>query len=50
MVRFQITTGQDYRGEETYRHMAAQEPDFLVSTGDNVYYDGPPNAREKSIG
>ncbi len=45
-VKFQVTTGQDYRGEETYRHMAAQEPQFLVSTGDNVYYDGPPKARD----
>ena len=45
-VTFQVTTGQDYRGEETYRHMAAQRPDFLVSTGDNVYYDGPPKARD----
>jgi alkaline phosphatase/alkaline phosphatase D len=26
--------------------MAAQQPDFLVSTGDNVYYDGPPKARD----
>jgi phosphodiesterase/alkaline phosphatase D-like protein len=45
-VKFQVTTGQDYRGENTYRHMAAQKPDFLVSTGDNVYYDGPPKARD----
>jgi alkaline phosphatase D len=39
-VKFQVTTGQDYCGERTYQHMAAQQPDFLVSTGDNVYYDG----------
>ena len=39
-VKFQVTTGQDYCGEGTYAHMAAQRPDFLVSTGDNVYYDG----------
>ncbi len=45
-VRFQVTTGQDVRGEQTYVAMAAQQPDFLVSTGDNVYYDGPPNARD----
>ena len=38
-VTFQVTTGQDYCGEGTYAHMAAQQPDFLVSTGDNVYYD-----------
>jgi alkaline phosphatase/alkaline phosphatase D len=45
-VKFQVTTGQDTRGEETYVAMAAQEPDFLVSTGDNVYYDGAANARD----
>jgi phosphodiesterase/alkaline phosphatase D-like protein len=26
--------------------MAAQQPDFLVSTGDNVYYDGPAQAHD----
>jgi phosphodiesterase/alkaline phosphatase D-like protein len=45
-VRFQVTTGQDVRGEETYVAMAAQRPDFLVSTGDNVYYDGAADARD----
>ena len=45
-VRFQVTTGQDVRGEQTYVAMAAQQPDFLVSTGDNVYYDGSANARD----
>ena len=45
-VRFQVTTGQDVRGEQTYVAMAAQHPDFLVSTGDNVYYDGSANARD----
>jgi phosphodiesterase/alkaline phosphatase D-like protein len=45
-VKFQVTTGQDYRGAGTYLAMAAQQPDFLVSTGDNVYYDGPPKARD----
>lgn len=38
-VKFQVTTGQDYRGLDTYIAMASQDPDFLVSTGDNVYYD-----------
>ena len=42
-VKFQVTTGQDYRGEGTYRHMAAQQPDFLIPPGDNVDDDGPPN-------
>jgi alkaline phosphatase D len=38
-VEFQVTTGQDFRGIYTYYSMQKQEPDFLVSTGDNVYYD-----------
>ena len=38
-VKFQITTGQDLLGIDTYDKMAIQKPDFLVSTGDNVYYD-----------
>jgi len=38
-VKFQVTTGQDLLGLDTYYKMAAQKPDFLVSTGDNVYYD-----------
>lgn len=45
-VKFQVTTGQDYRGADTYLAMAARKPAFLVSTGDNVYYDGPPKARD----
>ena len=43
-VKFQVTTGQDLRGIGTYYYMAKQAPDFLVSTGDNVYYDNE-NAR-----
>ena len=39
LVRFQVTTGQDLRGMDLYNHMASLNPDFLVSTGDNVYYD-----------
>jgi alkaline phosphatase/alkaline phosphatase D len=38
-VKFQVTTGQDILGIDTYYKMALQHPDFLVSTGDNVYYD-----------
>ncbi len=49
-VRFTVTTGQAMRsrdifrddkpwGFKTYRSIARQEPDFHVSTGDNVYYD-----------
>ena len=45
-VKFQITTGQDVRGEGTYVPMAEQKPDFLVSTGDNVYYDKNNAARD----
>ncbi len=47
-VTFQVTTGQDYCGEGTYVHMAAQRPDFLVSTGDNVYYDNLDYSRTRS--
>ena len=43
-VKFQVTTGQDIRGESTYASMEAQKPHFLVATGDNVYYDGQGNA------
>ncbi len=39
-VMFHLTTCQDTRGESTYRSMAAQRPDFCVSAGDTVYYDG----------
>ncbi|MFV1964305.1 MAG: alkaline phosphatase [Pirellulaceae bacterium] len=45
-VRFQVTTGQDVRGADTYLAMAAQKPHFLVSTGDNVYYDGAGKAHD----
>jgi alkaline phosphatase D len=44
-VMFHLTTCQDIRGESTYRPMAAQRPDFCVSAGDTVYYDGQGNAR-----
>ena len=44
-VCFQVTTGQDVRGMDTYRSMAQQGPHFLVSTGDNVYYDKAIDAR-----
>ncbi|MSU48260.1 MAG: hypothetical protein EXS37_04070 [Opitutus sp.] len=44
-VFFQLTTCQDIRGEKTYLPMAAQRPDFYVSAGDTVYYDGQGNAR-----
>lgn len=44
-VKFQVTTGQDILGIGTYYKMAAQKPDFLVSTGDNVYYDEQCDAR-----
>lgn len=47
-VKFQVTTGQDLRGIETYYIMKLQFPDFLVSTGDNVYYDSGCNARTVS--
>jgi alkaline phosphatase D len=45
-VLFHLTTCQDTRGEATYRPMAAQRPDFCVSAGDNVYYDGEGLARD----
>ena len=45
-VKFQVTTGQDLRAGNTYLAMAAQKPDFLVSTGDNVYYDGAGKAHD----
>ena len=45
-VSFCVITGQDYhrrddpeRGHRIYGHMLALEPDFLVHTGDTVYYD-----------
>ena len=44
-VFFHLTTCQDTRGESTYVPMAAQRPDFCVSAGDTVYYDGEGLAR-----
>jgi alkaline phosphatase D len=44
-VFFHLTTCQDTRGEATYRAMAKQQPDFCVSAGDTVYYDGEGLAR-----
>jgi len=44
-VLFHLTTCQDTRGESTYVAMAAQRPDFCVSAGDTVYYDGEGLAR-----
>jgi alkaline phosphatase D len=44
-VKFHLTTCQDLRGSGTYVHMAAQKPDFCVSAGDTVYYDGQGQAR-----
>jgi len=48
-VRFQVTTGQDLRGVDTYRYMALLKPDFLVSTGDNVYYDNPDGGIARTV-
>lgn len=45
-VMFHLTTCQDIHGESTYRPMAEQRPDFCVSAGDNVYYDGQGLARD----
>ena len=44
-VWFHLTTCQDLRGESTYQPMIAQRPDFCVSAGDTVYYDGQGLAR-----
>ena len=44
-VKFTVITGQDYRchdipeGYRAYKAMKAMGADFLVSTGDSVYYD-----------
>lgn len=45
-VKFMVTTCQEYHdrdlgseGFKIYKHMLRQQPDFLVQTGDNVYYD-----------
>lgn len=52
-VLFTVVTGQafhrrdDPEGHRIYRHMGALRPDFLVHTGDVVYYDKPgPLARD----
>lgn len=45
LVRFHLTTCQDLRAESTYLPMIAQKPDFVISAGDNVYYDGQGRAR-----
>lgn len=44
-VFFHHTTCQDLHGAPTYTHMTAQQPDFCVSNGDTVYYDGQCLAR-----
>ncbi len=44
-VFFHVTTCQDLHGDSTYEAMAAQQPDFCISAGDNVYYDGQCLAR-----
>ena len=44
-VVFHLTTCQDLKAERTYEAMAAQKPDFCVSDGDTVYYDGQCLAR-----
>lgn len=48
-VKFTVVTGQDYacrdmipEGYRAYRSMLKYAPDFLVQTGDNVYYDTEP--------
>lgn len=44
-VMFHLTTCQDIHGESTYRAMTDQRPDFCISAGDTVYYDGQGQAR-----
>jgi len=44
-VKFILTTCQDLNGPGVYPHMAARQPDFCISDGDNVYYDGQCLAR-----
>lgn len=39
-VYWHMTTCQDLEGFGTYKHMTALKPDFVISDGDNVYYDG----------
>jgi len=47
-AKFTVITGQDYvchdirEGYRTYQAMKQWAPDFLVSTGDSVYYDTEP--------
>ena len=38
-IHFQVTTCQSSQGLPTYDVMRSQNPDFLVSAGDTVYYD-----------
>ncbi|MDG1986829.1 MAG: alkaline phosphatase D family protein [Halieaceae bacterium] len=38
-IHFQVTTCQSTQGLPTYSTMLSQNPDFLVSAGDTVYYD-----------
>ena len=38
-IHFQVTTCQSSQGLPTYDVMRRQNPDFLVSAGDTVYYD-----------
>jgi alkaline phosphatase D len=45
VIKFHLTTCQDLNGSGVYQHMAAQRPDFCVSAGDTVYYDGQCLAR-----
>src|SRR3954453_21504824 len=44
-VKFHLTTCQDLNVSCTYKHMTALKPDFCVSTGDTVYYDGQGDSR-----
>jgi phosphodiesterase/alkaline phosphatase D-like protein len=45
-VMFHLTTCQDLLAERTYLPMIEQKPDFCVSDGDTVYYDGQCLARD----
>src|SRR5437588_2920138 len=44
-VKFHLTTCQDLNGSGVYVPMKQQRPDFCISDGDNVYYDGQGHAR-----
>jgi phosphodiesterase/alkaline phosphatase D-like protein len=50
-VSFVAITGQGYRtlddpkGHNSFVHMGQLKPDFIVPTGDNVYYDARPGPR-----